>query len=162
MNIIVDFILSISVVADAANDISLGLSGIPEVSLEQVFSIVCLLEILVIHFEGHLSHGLPGREPSGDVVHLVVDTHPGVVDGANSDIISGKSTIGVIAPISHGSIVEAPDLVVGTRLSGQVVGQHEVIFKLDHLFRCARVYAVLDKRDVVSNRGVSKVDLSRE
>lgn len=161
LNIIIDFILSIRIITDQGKDIGLGLSSVPEVRAVQVGSIVCLLEILIIHFERHLRESLPGRQPSRDVVHLVVHAHPWVVDCAHSLGISGKSSIGKVAPISHGGIVEAPNLVVGAGFCRQVVGQHDIIFELNRFSRCAGVYTVLDKRDFVSNRGVSKVHLSR-
>ena len=158
--VIVDGLLSISISGDEVDYICFNLSVIKEVRTVEVGSVVCLLEVLVEHFEGHLSHGLPGLEPVRGVVHLIVDTDPGVVDGLDSLRIFGKSTISVIAPISHGSVIEAPFLVIDTCLSGQIVGQHDIVFKDNLFFRGTRVDTMLHKRDVVRLRSVGQVNLS--
>lgn len=151
--------MSSCVSGDKANHVFLDLNIVEEVRTVEVGSIVSLLEVLVEHFEGHLSHGLPVLEPLGDVFHLMVDADPGVVDGVDSLSVSGKTLISEIAPISHSSVVKAPFLVIDTCLSQEVVGQHDIVLKDNLFLRCAGVDTVLHKGDVVSDGRVSQVNL---
>lgn len=159
LGVIIDLLLSICVCGDKANHVFLDLDIVEEVRAIQVGSIVSLLEVLVEHFEGHLSHSLPSLEPLGDVFHLIIDADPGVVDGVDSLGVSRKALISEIAPITHSSVVKAPFLVINTSLSQEVVGQHDIVLKDNLFLRCAGVDTVVHKGDVVSNGRVSQVDL---
>lgn len=61
-------------------DVNIDSSLIPEDRVPDVSSVVSVLEVLVIHFVGHLGHGLPVAEPLGQILHLVVNTEEGVVE----------------------------------------------------------------------------------
>lgn len=160
LRIIVDNLLLSSVSSDVHYDVSHSLTSIIGVVTVYIGSIVGLLEVLVEHLKGHLSHSLPGLEPFRDGFHLIVGAEPFKVDGLDGLSRVRKSFVGEVTAVSHGSLIEGPLFIIGTNLGGQVVGQHRIFQEGDLFSDGTGVYTVLDKRDVVSSRRVVKIDRS--
>lgn len=118
LGIEVDNRLLSSVSSDVHYDVSLSLFSIRRVVTVYIGSIVGLLEVLVEHLKGHLSHSLPGLEPFRDVLHLVVGAEPFEVDGLDGLSRVRKSFVGEVTAVSHGSLIEGPLFIIGTNLSG--------------------------------------------